>query len=131
MFVEASNQNTNEIEISSDDDIIPSMNINFNISNEEISSINRISLDFSNWFTSYYIKNKFVDTFIELNLINIRKIQTGSHPSGAYGMSNSRDKGVVNEKSRHWTDSRISVLGAGVFPRTVAKLPTFPSLVAA
>ena len=66
-----------------------------------------------------------------MNLINIRKIQTGSHPSGAYGMSNSRDKGVVNEKSRHWTDSRISVLGAGVFPRTVAKLPTFPSLVAA
>ena len=52
LFVEASNQNTNEIEISSDDDIIPSMNINFNISNEEISSINRISLDFSNCFTS-------------------------------------------------------------------------------
>ena len=132
LFVEAEDSESNKIEIlNGNQDTIPKMRLDFNISEEEILDIGAISTDLLYWFKGGYNGSKRENSVITLNSVKAHKIQTGSHPSGTYRMSDSKNYGVVNKNSRLWSDSRIAVLGSGAFPRSVATHPTFPSMVTA
>lgn len=132
LFVEAENSESNKIEIlNGNQDTIPKMRLDFNISEEEILNIGAISTDLLYWFKGGYNGSKRENSVITLNSVKAHKIQTRSHPSGTYRISDSKNYGVVNKNSRLWSDSRIAVLGSGAFPRSVATHPTFPSMVTA
>ena len=132
LFLEKSNEAGNKIFIENKSEVdIPQLNIEFNLSETELIQVNKLGYEYESVLRQKLPDMSRVPGSAGTEFKLQREIHAGSHPSGTYRMSKMSDQGVVNRKSELWTDSRIRVLGAGVFPRASATHPTFPSMVLA
>jgi len=105
--------------------------INLNVSLNDQSSIISNSEKYIQIIKQILPVTKIVTYFTSIKNLDLNSIQAGSHPSGTYRMSANSYSGIVDANSNLHMHKNIFVLGSGVFSRSGATHPTFPSMVLA
>jgi len=128
MFEKTNNQYNALTLKKKDTDSVSPVSINFQVANEELEKIRTEMEYYLYGLERWGLIESPIPATTEITFDNIK---TAIHPSGTYRMSLSPKYGVVDGLSRLWSDQRVRVLGAGVFPRAFSTHPTYTSLILA
>ncbi len=124
--------NTN-LKLSISENLIPNLEVNFNLVEDEIEQINSL--------TDLYLdqlSQQFENQILSIDKYNIdadekflKSVVSSNHPSGTTPMGTDSSSSVVNSDSQLWDHSNIFVFGSSTLPRPYYIHPTFTSMVIA
>lgn len=133
LFIEKLFSEGTNLNLSNQHEIIPNLNVNFNLNNLEINQINNIVDKYIEQLNNQFgnqIKN--VERYkISLNEKFLKSVVSSNHPSGTTLMGINPSNSLVNNKLQLWQHPNIFIYGSGSLPRPYYIHPTFTSMVLA
>ena len=133
LFTEKLLSNNTNLNLSITENLIPNLEVNFNLVEDEIKQLNSLTDSYLN-----QLSEQFGNQIMSIDKYNIdtdekflKSVVSSNHPSGTTPMGTGASSSVVNSDSQLWDHSNIFVFGSSTLPRPYYIHPTFTSMVIA